>query len=198
MCLNGYIGFCETEQRGQIGEGRKTASVSTRARSRWTHRLQQWRWCKVVWLDNGGAWDALQNVEESGRSEVLNKCLRVGMCPFLCWKGREEMIWNGSRRSRSRIWPWNYQRQKFSSALLESLAGPENSVDIRQIARKGTWVAQLVKCLTLGYGSGHDLTVLWVQAPRWAPCWQHRACLGFSVPSLSALLPLTLSLSQNK
>ena len=24
---------------------------------------------------------------------------------------------------------------------------------------RGTWVAQLVKCLTLGFGSGHDLMI---------------------------------------
>ena len=32
------------------------------------------------------------------------------------------------------------------------------------------------------------ISQLWVWAPRWAPYWQHGACLGFSLsPSLSAL-----------
>ena len=33
----------------------------------------------------------------------------------------------------------------------------------------GTWVAQSVKRLTLGFSSGHRLLVSWVQAPRGAP-----------------------------
>ena len=30
---------------------------------------------------------------------------------------------------------------------------------LRKRQKRGTWVAQLVKCLTLDFGSGHDLTV---------------------------------------
>ena len=29
---------------------------------------------------------------------------------------------------------------------------------------RGVWEAQSVKCPTLGFGSGHDLAVLWVRA----------------------------------
>ena len=35
---------------------------------------------------------------------------------------------------------------------------------------RGTWVAQSVKRLTLGFGSGHGLAVSWVQALHWALC----------------------------
>ena len=31
------------------------------------------------------------------------------------------------------------------------------------------WVAQLVKCLTLDFGSGHDVEVMRL-SPTWAPC----------------------------
>ena len=50
--------------------------------------------------------------------------------------------------------------------------------------------AQLVKCLTLDFGSGHDLIV--------CEFGLHAACLGFSLflsPSLSAPALLMLSLS---
>ena len=33
---------------------------------------------------------------------------------------------------------------------------------------RGTWVAQLVKRLTLAFGSGHDLTVGETEPQRWA------------------------------
>ena len=41
--------------------------------------------------------------------------------------------------------------------------------DIKMEGR-GARVAQSVKHLTFGFGSGHDLTALWVQAPQWALC----------------------------
>ena len=34
----------------------------------------------------------------------------------------------------------------------------------------GTWVAQLVEHLTLGFGSGHDLGGCEMETPLWAPC----------------------------
>ena len=34
---------------------------------------------------------------------------------------------------------------------------------------RGVWVAHSVKCPTLGFSLGHDLMVLGVQAPHWAP-----------------------------
>ena len=39
--------------------------------------------------------------------------------------------------------------------LLEEIWLPSKAVVLR-----GTWVAQLVKCLTLDFGSGHDLRVM--------------------------------------
>ena len=35
---------------------------------------------------------------------------------------------------------------------------------------RGAWVPQSVECLTLDFGSGHDLS-LWDQGPRQDPCW---------------------------
>ena len=61
----------------------------------------------------------------------------------------------------------------------------------------GTWVAQLFKCLTLDFGSGHDLTVCGIEphiglhADSTEPAWD------FLSPSLSAL-PSSLSLKINK
>ena len=59
----------------------------------------------------------------------------------------------------------------------------------------GAWVSQSVKCLTLGFGSGHDLTVgeFKLQAPDSVePAW------GSLTPSLSAPPLLVLALSQNE
>ena len=47
---------------------------------------------------------------------------------------------------------------------------------------RGIWVAQWVEGLTLGFGSGHDLTASWVQVPHWGLDWQHGTCLEFSLP----------------
>ena len=61
-------------------------------------------------------------------------------------------------------------------------------------------MAQSVKHPTLDFGSGHDLTVLWVQAPHWALGWQCRACLRFPLSlsfSLCLSPALTLSFSKN-
>ena len=74
---------------------------------------------------------------------------------------------------------------------------------IKIVVIGGAWVAPSVKRPTLGFSSGHDLTASWVQAPHWAQCWQHGACLGFSLslslsPSLAALPPLVLSVSLSK
>ena len=54
------------------------------------------------------------------------------------------------------------------------------------------WVAQLVKRLTLGFGSGPDLRVV-----RWSPALGSALsaiCLGFS-PLLALYLPIIFSLS---
>ena len=59
-------------------------------------------------------------------------------------------------------------------------------------------MAQLVKCLTLDFGSGHDLTVHEIElliglcANSVEPTWDTLS------PSLSASPPLMFSLSQNK
>ena len=67
-----------------------------------------------------------------------------------------------------------------------------------RIINRGARVAQLVKCPTLDFGSGYDLTVLWVWTPCQAradvvePAWDSLSP-SLSVPSL--LVP-TLSLSK--
>ena len=64
--------------------------------------------------------------------------------------------------------------------------------------RRGAWVAQSVKCLTLGFGSGHDLAVRGFE-----PC--NGLCADSMEPArdslsccLSLALPDLYSLSQNK
>ena len=60
---------------------------------------------------------------------------------------------------------------------------------IRMLKYWGTWVAQLVKQLTLNFGSRHDLTV---HGPHIGLCAEQGDCLGFSL-SLSLSLSLTLA-----
>ena len=62
---------------------------------------------------------------------------------------------------------------------------------------KGTWVVQLVECLTLDFGSGHDLTVRGFE-PCVSSALTSRSLLGSLSLPLSALLPCSLPLSQNK
>ena len=50
---------------------------------------------------------------------------------------------------------------------------------------RGTWVAQLVKHVTLDFGSGHDLMVCGIEPSLWL-CSECGACLGFSLPTLCA------------
>ena len=57
-----------------------------------------------------------------------------------------------------------------------------------------TWVVQSIKHLLV---SAQVMISRWVQALHWTLCWQHRACLGFSL-SLSLWSSPTHSLSQNK
>ena len=61
----------------------------------------------------------------------------------------------------------------------------------------GAWVAQLVKCLTLDFGSGHDLMVCEIE-PRIRLHIGHEACLGFSSLHLYPSLPHSSSLSLSK
>ena len=68
----------------------------------------------------------------------------------------------------------------------------------------GAWVGQSVKLLTLGFGSGHDLTVMGSSPTSCcALSTEHAACLRFSPPlfappllARSLSLSLSLSLSQ--
>ena len=52
------------------------------------------------------------------------------------------------------------------------------------------WVAQLVKPLTLDFGSGHDLKSPTLPLEL---CVEHRACLRFSFPLPLPPLPTTAS-----
>ena len=67
------------------------------------------------------------------------------------------------------------------------------------VKNPGAWVAQLGECLTLGFGSSHDLTIREFEphlepcAVRVEPVWDS---LSLSLP-LPCLGSLSLSLSQN-
>ena len=64
----------------------------------------------------------------------------------------------------------------------------------------GASVAQSIKCLTLHFGSGHDLTIREIE-PHVRLCAKQGACLGFSLSLFpSAPLPYScfLSLKINK
>ena len=62
------------------------------------------------------------------------------------------------------------------------------------------WVAQSVECLTLGFGSGHDLTVHGFEPPHQALCGSTEPAWNSLSPSLSIPPPLmcTLTLHLNK
>ena len=57
--------------------------------------------------------------------------------------------------------------------------------------RRGSWVAQSVKHLTFGFGSGYDLVVHEFKPHIGFYAWQCRPCLGLSL-SPSLLLPLLI------
>ena len=64
----------------------------------------------------------------------------------------------------------------------------------------GAWVAQIVKCSTLGFGSGHDLMVSWVRAHVRALTVQSLLgilCLPLSLP-LSHAVSVSLKLNKLK
>ena len=63
---------------------------------------------------------------------------------------------------------------------------------------RGTWVAQLVKSPTIGFGSGHDFTVRGFE-PHIGLCADSaETAWDFLSPSLSASLLLMLCLSLSK
>ena len=51
------------------------------------------------------------------------------------------------------------------------------------------WLSQN-KCPALGFGSGHRSHGLWIWTPPQALCWQHGACLGFSLSPCLSVPPL--------
>ena len=62
--------------------------------------------------------------------------------------------------------------------------------------KRGTWVAQLVKCPTLGFGSGHDLKV-WELEPYIGLCADNAEPAWDSL-SAPPLLSISLSNTLNK
>ena len=84
------------------------------------------------------------------------------------------------------------------SKTLAGDSGPgTEECSIKNVWMRGAWVAQSVGCLTLDFGSGHDLTVCAFES-HISLCTQ---CLGFFLSlSLSAppVLSLSLSLEINK
>ena len=76
---------------------------------------------------------------------------------------------------------------------LIALKDSNESLNLKR-EKRSTWVAQLVEHLTLGFGSGHDLTVHEIE-PHVRLCQQRGACRGSlsAPPSPSLFLPLSLS-----
>ena len=89
------------------------------------------------------------------------------------------------------------------SWMLNQLSHPGTPESTNSLKKQkwSSWVAQLVEHPTLGFCSGHDLT-LWGGVPCQALHWQHGDCDSLSLPlspSLSAPLHyLFLSFSQYK
>lgn len=76
---------------------------------------------------------------------------------------------------------------------------------IKKCCFQGAWVTQSVKCLTLDFGSGHDLTADEIEphiglcADSVEPAWDLSLYPSSThVHSLSLSLSLSLSVSQNK
>ena len=75
---------------------------------------------------------------------------------------------------------------------------------IKNVNLRGAWVAQLVKCLTLDFSSGHDLTVCETEphvglcADGAEPAWDSFSPSLSAPPLLMLVLSCSLSLSQNK
>ena len=73
---------------------------------------------------------------------------------------------------------------------------PVPGTDPQEMLAGAAWVAPLVKRLTLGFDSGHDLTVCEFEPP-FGLCADSTASLGFSLSPLPLSL-LVLSLKVNK
>ena len=75
---------------------------------------------------------------------------------------------------------------------------------IKNVNLRGAGVAQLVKCLTLDFSSGHDLTVCEMEphiglcADSAEPAWDSLSPSLSAPPLLMLVLSRSLSLSQNK
>ena len=74
----------------------------------------------------------------------------------------------------------------------------------RKLSRRGVGNylgGSVLKHPTPHFGSGHDLTGLWVQAPGQPLSWCHEACLGFSLslcPSPTFMPTLSLKINLKK
>ena len=73
-----------------------------------------------------------------------------------------------------------------------------SSMDRNEFFFWGARVAQSVKCLTLGFGSGHDLTGLTGSSPASGSVLAAQSLLGILCLPLSLSLLHLLCLSQNK
>ena len=72
----------------------------------------------------------------------------------------------------------------------------EERRDLKTDKFKGTWVVHSVECLTIDFGSGHDLVVHEIR-PHAGLCAELRTYLGSSL-SFSLSLPCLHSLKINK
>ena len=60
----------------------------------------------------------------------------------------------------------------------------------QKLGVRGAWVAQSVKCLTLGFGSGHGCEMESRVGAWIGLCAQPSVCLSFSLPLPLTLLPM--------
>ena len=94
----------------------------------------------------------------------------------------------GSRGSpvMVRVGPsWSPLPGRFSGKVTRFLFGWLCVLFLQKIYLRGAWGALLVRCLTLDFGPGHDLTVLEIE-PRVGLC---AVSLGFSLSPFLSLCP---------
>ena len=85
----------------------------------------------------------------------------------------------------------------YNCSLFFGIMIPRLEISFQIIRWRGAWVAQSVKCPSLGFSSGHDLTVL-SSSPMSGSVLTGRSLLGILSLSLSLCAPVLLARSQNK
>ena len=100
------------------------------------------------------------------------------------------------RNQRSLEEWWVPKRGRESQSILlaqkEEKCSPKDEGRSERRKSQGTWVAHSVKCPTLDFGSGHDLTVREIEPRVWLCADSAESAWDSLSPSLSAPPPLTL------